>query len=177
MEKLLEIKNLETAFRIKDDYFNAVDKVSLDLYRNEVLAIVGESGCGKSTLATTIMRLHNENLTKSTGEVIFNGKNLLDLSEDEMNEIRTRDIGMIFQDPLSSLNPLHRIGKQIEEALIYHTKLSAEERSARVIELLTQVGIPNPERCAKQYPHELSGGMRQRVMIAMAMSCKPSANP
>ena len=174
MEKLLEIKNLETAFRIKDDYFNAVDKVSLDLYRNEVLAILGESGCGKSTLATTIMRLHNENLTKSTGEIIFNGKNILDLTEDEMNKIRTKDIGMIFQDPLSSLNPLHRIGKQIEEALIYHTELSAEERQKRVIELLTQVGIPNPERCAKQYPHELSGGMRQRVMIAMAMSCKPS---
>ena len=174
METLLEIKNLETAFRIKDDYFNAVDKVSLDLYRNEVLAIVGESGCGKSTLATTIMRLHNENLTKSTGEIIFNGKNILDLTEDEMNKIRTKDIGMIFQDPLSSLNPLHRIGKQIEEALIYHTELSAEERQKRVIELLTQVGIPNPERCAKQYPHELSGGMRQRVMIAMAMSCKPS---
>lgn len=174
MEKLLEIKNLETAFRIKDDYFNAVDKVSLDLYKNEVLAIVGESGCGKSTLATTIMRLHNENLTKSTGEILFNGKNILDLAEDEMNKIRTKDIGMIFQDPLSSLNPLHRIGKQIEEALIYHTELSAEERQKRVIELLTQVGIPNPERCAKQYPHELSGGMRQRVMIAMAMSCKPS---
>ena len=174
MEKLLEIKNLETAFRIKDDYFNAVDKVSLDLYKNEVLAIVGESGCGKSTLATTIMRLHNENLTKSTGEIIFNGKNILDLTEDEMNKIRTKDIGMIFQDPLSSLNPLPRIGKQIEEALIYHTELSAEERQKRVIELLTQVGIPNPERCAKQYPHELSGGMRQRVMIAMAMSCKPS---
>ena len=174
MEKLLEIKNLETAFRIKDDYFNAVDKVSLDLYKNEVLAIVGESGCGKSTLATTIMRLHNENLTKSTGEIIFNGKNILDLTEDEMNRIRTKDIGMIFQDPLSSLNPLHRIGKQIEEALIYHTELSSEERRKRVIELLTQVGIPNPERCAKQYPHELSGGMRQRVMIAMAMSCKPS---
>ena len=174
MEKLLEIKNLETAFRIKDDYFNAVDKVSLNLYKNEVLAIVGESGCGKSTLATTIMRLHNENLTKSTGEIIFNGKNILDLTEDEMNKIRTKDIGMIFQDPLSSLNPLHRIGKQIEEALIYHTELSSEERQKRVIELLTQVGIPNPERCAKQYPHELSGGMRQRVMIAMAMSCKPS---
>ena len=174
MEKLLEIKNLETAFRIKDDYFNAVDKVSLDLYKNEVLAIVGESGCGKSTLATTIMRLHNENLTKSTGEIIFNGKNILDLTEDEMNKIRTKDIGMIFQDPLSSLNPLHRIGKQIEEALIYHTELSSEERQKRVMELLTQVGIPNPERCAKQYPHELSGGMRQRVMIAMAMSCKPS---
>ena len=174
MEKLLEIKNLETAFRIKDDYFNAVDKVSLDLYKNEVLAIVGESGCGKSTLATTIMRLHNENLTKSTGEILFNGRNILDLTEDEMNKIRTKDIGMIFQDPLSSLNPLHRIGKQIEEALIYHTELSSEERQKRVIELLTQVGIPNPERCAKQYPHELSGGMRQRVMIAMAMSCKPS---
>ena len=138
------------------------------------LLISGESGCGKSTLATTIMRLHNENLTKSTGEIIFNGKNILDLTEDEMNKIRTKDIGMIFQDPLSSLNPLHRIGKQIEEALIYHTELSAEERQKRVIELLTQVGIPNPERCARQYPHELSGGMRQRVMIAMAMSCKPS---
>ena len=173
MEKLLEIKNLETAFRIKDDYFNAVDKVSLDLYRNEVLAIVGESGCGKSTLATTIMRLHNENLTKSTGEIIFNGKNILDLTEDEMNKIRTKDIGMIFQDPLSSLNPLHRIGKQIEEALIYHTELSAEERQKRVIELLTQVGIPNPERCAKQYPHELSGGMRQRILIAMALLANP----
>ena len=120
------------------------------------------------------MGLHNENLTKSTGEVIFNGKNLLELTEEEMNKIRTKDIGMIFQDPLSSLNPLHRIGKQIEEALIYHTELSAAEREKRVIELLTQVGIPNPERCAKQYPHELSGGMRQRVMIAMAMSCKPS---
>jgi len=172
-EKLLEIRNLETAFRIKDDYFNAVDKVSLDLYRNEVLAIVGESGCGKSTLATTVMGLHNENLTKSTGEVIFNGKNLLELTEEEMNKIRTKDIGMIFQDPLSSLNPLHRIGKQIEEALIYHTELSAAEREKRVIELLTQVGIPNPERCAKQYPHELSGGMRQRVMIAMALLCRP----
>ena len=173
MEKLLEIKNLETAFRIKDDYFNAVDKVSLDLYKNEVLAIVGESGCGKSTLATTIMRLHNENLTKSTGEIIFNGKNILDLTEDEMNKIRTKDIGMIFQDPLSSLNPLQRIGKQIEEGLIYHTKMNAEERKARVLELIEQVGIPNPPRVARQYPHELSGGMRQRVIIAIALACKP----
>lgn len=173
MKKLLEIKNLETAFRIKDDYFNAVDNVSLDLHSNEVLAIVGESGCGKSTLATTVMGLHNTNLTRSTGEVIYNGQNLLDLTEDELNKIRSKEIGMIFQDPLSSLNPLQRIGKQIEEALIYHTELNKEEREARVIELLTQVGIPNPERCAKQYPHELSGGMRQRVMIAIALSCKP----
>ncbi len=174
MKKILEIKNLETAFRIKDDYFNAVDNVSLDLHSNEVLAIVGESGCGKSTLATTVMGLHNENLTKSTGEIIYDGKNLLELSEDELNKIRTKEIGMIFQDPLSSLNPLQKIGKQIEEALVYHTELKKEEREARVIELLTQVGIPNPQRCAKQYPHELSGGMRQRVMIAMALSCKPN---
>lgn len=173
MKKLLEIKNLETAFRIKDDYFNAVDKVSLDLYSNEVLAIVGESGCGKSTLATTVMGLHNENLTRSTGEVLYDGKNLIELSEEEMNKIRSKEIGMIFQDPLSSLNPLQRIGKQIEEALIYHTELNKEEREARVIELLNQVGIPYPERCARQYPHELSGGMRQRVVIAMALSCKP----
>nr|WP_218925378.1 MULTISPECIES: ABC transporter ATP-binding protein [unclassified Gemella] len=164
---------METAFRIKDDYFNAVDNVSLDLHSNEVLAIVGESGCGKSTLATTVMGLHNENLTRSTGEVIYNGKNLLDMSEAELNSIRSKEIGMIFQDPLSSLNPLQRIGAQIEEALIYHTELDKEARHKRVIELLTQVGIPYPERCAKQYPHELSGGMRQRVMIAMALSCKP----
>lgn len=173
MKKLLEIKNLETAFRIKDDYFNAVDNVSLDLHSNEVLAIVGESGCGKSTLATTVMGLHNENLTRSKGEVIYNGKNLLDMTEEELNSIRSKEIGMIFQDPLSSLNPLQRIGTQIEEALIYHTELNKEERQNRVIELLTQVGIPYPERCAKQYPHELSGGMRQRVMIAIALSCKP----
>lgn len=174
MEKLLEIKNLETAFRIQDDYFNAVDKVSLELYKNEVLAIVGESGCGKSTLATTIMGLHNNNLTKSTGEVNYKGKNLLELTEEEMNKIRTKEIGMVFQDPLSSLNPLQRIGIQIEEALIYHTDLDAGKRKERVIELLINVGIPNPERCARQYPHELSGGMRQRVMIAMALSCKPN---
>lgn len=173
VKKILEIKNLETAFRIKDDYFNAVDNVSLDLHNNEVLAIVGESGCGKSTLATTVMGLHNENLTRSTGEVIYDGKNLLELSEEELNKIRSKEIGMIFQDPLSSLNPLQKIGKQIEEALIYHTDLNKEERSARVLELLNQVGIPYPERCAKQYPHELSGGMRQRVMIAIALSCKP----
>lgn len=139
-----------------------------------MLAIVGESGCGKSTLATTIMGLHNNNLTKSTGEVNYKGKNLLELTEEEMNKIRTKEIGMVFQDPLSSLNPLQRIGIQIEEALIYHTDLDAGKRKERVIELLINVGIPNPERCARQYPHELSGGMRQRVMIAMALSCKPN---
>lgn len=171
--KLLEIKNLETAFRIKDDYFNAVDNVSLDLYENEVLAIVGESGCGKSTLATTIMGLHNMNLTRSTGEIIYKGQNILNLSEKELNKIREKEIAMIFQDPLSSLNPLQRIGKQIEEALVYHTNLNASEREKRVLELIDQVGIEDPKKCARRFPHELSGGMRQRVVIAIALACNP----
>lgn len=170
---LCEIKNMHTAFRIKDEYYDAVDDVSLNLYEDEVLAIVGESGCGKSTLATTIMGLHNLNFTKVTGEVIFEGKNLLNLDENDYNKIRGGKIGMIFQDPLSALNPLQRIGEQIEEGLIYHKNFTKEERKKRAIELLTEVGIENPERTYRQFPHELSGGMRQRVMIAIAMSCKP----
>lgn len=172
-ELLLEIKDLHTSFRIRDDYFDAVDGVNMKLFSDEILAIVGESGCGKSTLATTIMGLHNPNFTRSTGEILFEGKNLVGLSEKDFNEIRGEGIGMIFQDPLSSLNPLQRIGKQIEEGLIYHTKMNAEERKARVLELIEQVGIPNPPRVARQYPHELSGGMRQRVIIAIALACKP----
>ena len=172
-ELLLEIKDLHTSFRIRDDYFDAVDGVDMKLFSDEILAIVGESGCGKSTLATTIMGLHNPNFTRSTGEILFEGKNLVGLSEKEFNEIRGEGIGMIFQDPLSALNPLQRIGKQIEEGLIYHTKMNAEERKARVLELIEQVGIPNPPRVARQYPHELSGGMRQRVIIAIALACKP----
>lgn len=170
---LCQIKDLHTGFRIRDKYYDAVDGISLDLYEDEVLAIVGESGCGKSTLATTIMGLHDYNYTKVSGEVFFDGKNLLDLKEDEYNEIRGGQIGMIFQDPLSALNPLQRIGEQIEEALIYHTDLDKDARKERVISLLAKVGIDNPERSYRQFPHELSGGMRQRVMIAMALSCKP----
>ena len=172
-ELLLEIKDLHTSFRIRDEYFDAVDGVDMKLFSDEILAIVGESGCGKSTLATTIMGLHNPNFTRSTGEILFEGKNLVGLSEKEFNEIRGEGIGMIFQDPLSALNPLQRIGKQIEEGLIYHTKMNSEERKARVLELIEQVGIPNPPRVARQYPHELSGGMRQRVIIAIALACKP----
>ena len=172
-ELLLEIKDLHTSSRIRDDYFDAVDGVDMKLFSDEILAIVGESGCGKSTLATTIMGLHNPNFTRSTGEILFEGKNLVGLSEKEFNEIRGEGIGMIFQDPLSALNPLQRIGKQIEEGLIYHTKMNSEERKARVLELIEQVGIPNPPRVARQYPHELSGGMRQRVIIAIALACKP----
>ena len=173
-EDILKIKDLHTGFRIKDTFFDAVDGVSLTLNKNEILAIVGESGCGKSTLATSIMGLHDHNKTRVQGEILYKGKNLAKLTEDEFNDVRGEEIGMIFQDPLSSLNPLMRIGEQIEEGLIYHTTLTKEQREARVIELLGQVGIPNPPRVARQFPHQLSGGMRQRVIIAIAISCKPN---
>ena len=170
---LLEINDLHVGFRIKDDFYDAVDGVSLSLEKNEILAIVGESGCGKSTLATTIMGLHNKLNTKITGDIIYNDVNLVNLNETLYNKIRGNDIGMIFQDPLASLNPLMTIGAQIDEALLYHTDLDEKQRTERVLELLAQVGIPNPQRTFKQYPHELSGGMRQRVVIAIALSCKP----
>jgi len=171
---LLTITNLTTSFRIKDTYHAAVDDVSLSLQKNEVLAIVGESGCGKSTLATTIVGLHNEVNTKVTGDIFYNNQNLAKLNDQQFNNLRGNDIGFIFQDPLSALNPLMRISEQIEEGLIYHTKLSKQQRSERVLELLNQVGIANPERVARQFPHQLSGGMRQRVMIAIALSGKPA---
>lgn len=172
-DELLKINDLHTGFRIKDSYFDAVDGVSITLRKNEILAIVGESGCGKSTLATSIIGLHDHNKTRIQGEILFKNRNLAKMTEDQFNEVRGLDIGMIFQDPLSALNPLMRIGEQIEEGLIYHTKLTKEQRYNRVLELLIQVGIPNPPRVARQFPHQLSGGMRQRVIIAIAISCKP----
>ena len=147
---LLTVKNLHTAFRIDGNYYDAVDGVSFDVRPNEMLAIVGESGCGKSTVAMSVMGLHDMRFTRVSGEILLNGRDLLTLSEDEMNKIRGKDIGFIFQDPLASLNPLQRVGKQIEEALLYHTNLNEKERQ------------------------ELSGGMRQRVLIATALSCNPS---
>lgn len=134
---------------------------------------MGESGCGKSTLATTIMGLHDPAETKIGGKIEFEGQDLLTLNEDQMNKIRGAKIGMIFQDPLSALNPLKRIGDQIQEGLDYHTKMTEAEKKARVLELVNQVGIPHPERVIRQFPHELSGGMRQRVVIAIAIACKP----
>lgn len=171
--KLLDVRHLNTGFRIEGNYYNAVDDVSITLDKNEILAIVGESGCGKSTLAMTIMGLLDPNYTKITGDIIYNDLDLVGLSETLYNKIRGNDIGMIFQDPLSALNPLMRIGDQIAEALYYHTDLDEKQRTARTLELLDQVGIVNPDRVAAQYPHELSGGMRQRVIIAIAISCKP----
>ncbi|MYV17121.1 ABC transporter ATP-binding protein [Furfurilactobacillus milii] len=169
----LKIEDVSTAFKIQGKYYPAVSDVSLDIHNDEIVAIVGESGCGKSTLATTIMGLHDPAETKIGGKIEFEGQDLLTLNEDQMNKIRGAKIGMIFQDPLSALNPLKRIGDQIQEGLDYHTKMTESEKKARVLELVNQVGIPHPERVIRQFPHELSGGMRQRVVIAIAIACKP----
>lgn len=170
---LLDIQHLHTAFRVGGQYYDAVDDVSLTLHRNEILAIVGESGSGKSTLATSVMGLHNPLYTKVTGDILYNELNLVELNETLFNRIRGNDIGMIFQDPLSALNPLMRVGDQVAETLVYHTDMNEKQRKQRVLELFERVGIPSPERTYRSYPHELSGGMRQRVVIATAVAAKP----
>lgn len=173
-KELLRINNLITSFRINGRYYAAVDGVSITVNENEVFAIVGESGCGKSALALSVLNLHNKAYTKVEGNIYFNNKDLLSLSVNELNEIRGRDIGMIFQDPLTALNPLMKIGDQIAESLSFHTTMSKKEKENRCLELLKEVGIGSPELIYNQFPHELSGGMRQRAMIAIALSCKPS---
>lgn len=171
-EKLLEIKNLTTSFRIKDDYHAAVDNLTLTVNKNEVLAIVGESGCGKSALAFSIMGLHTR--AKIDGEILFKDQNIAKMSSSQFNKVRGKDIGMIFQDPLTSLNPLMEVGEQIGETLYLHNKtMSKTERRERVLDLLNKVGIPRAEHVINQFPHELSGGMRQRVVIAMAIANQP----
>lgn len=172
-EKFLDIRDVSTAFKINGKFYDAVTDVNLEVHRDEILAIVGESGCGKSTLATTIMGLHEPELTKISGEIDFEGQNLLKLDENGYNKVRGGKIGMIFQDPMSALDPLKRIEEQIGEVLVYHTDMDAAARHKRVIELLNQVGIEEPELTARQFPHQLSGGMRQRVVIAIAVACKP----
>ncbi|AJE51321.1 ABC transporter ATP-binding protein [Paenibacillus polymyxa] len=174
IKPVLEIKGLSVSFRIKDQYHPAVDHLDLTVNPNEVLAVVGESGCGKSALALSIPQLHDMERTRVEGKVLFKGTDLIRLSSGQMNKIRGAGIGMIFQDPLTALNPLMCIGKQIEENLDYHTSLSTKQKRERVLELLESVDIPNPVRVYEQYPHELSGGMRQRVMIAIAIACRPS---
>jgi len=173
-KELLRISNLVTSFRIDGEYYAAVDGVSISVNENEVFAIVGESGCGKSALALSILNLHNKAYTQVEGNIYFNDQDLLSLSVKDLNKIRGRDVGMIFQDPLTALNPLMKIGAQIEESLSFHTSLNKKEKQNRAMELLADVGIQSPQLTYEQFPHELSGGMRQRAMIAIALSCKPS---
>lgn len=175
MTSILEVKQLSVSFYTRDKEVEAVRNVSFSVREGETLGIVGESGSGKSVTARTIMRLlpSPPSMVKG-GEVLFQGQNLADKSDLEMEHIRGRDIGMIFQDPMSSLNPTMRIGRQIEESLIKHRKLGKEEAQREAIEMLKLVGIPFAEARYLQYPHEFSGGMRQRVMIAIALACRPS---
>ena len=174
-KKLIEVKNLKTYFYTEAGTVKAVNNVSFDIYQGEVLGIVGESGSGKSVTSLSINRLiPNPPGEIVDGEVIYKNKNLLDLSYDEMRNIRGREIAMIFQEPMTSLNPVLKIGVQMNEVLIKHENLSEEEATKRSIEMLTAVGIPDPEQRINEYPHQFSGGMRQRVMIAMALQCNPS---
>ena len=170
---LLEVENLQTHFRTPEGINRAVDGVSFHVDEGETLAIVGESGCGKSVTAMSLLRLIPEPPGKIAGSVRFQGTDLLQLSEREMRAIRGNDISMIFQEPMTSLNPVLTVGRQIGETLRMHQGLDKPAAEARAIEMLTLVGIQEPARRVREYPHQLSGGMRQRVMIAMALACNP----
>ncbi|MFD2330529.1 ABC transporter ATP-binding protein [Cohnella sp. GCM10020058] len=173
-EPLLRIRGLRTYFHTERGRLAAVDGVSLDVGKGEIVGIVGESGCGKSATAQSVLRLFDEKrLASYEGEIDYDGTDLLRLSPKQMRDIRGNEISMIFQDPLSSLNPVHTVGQQIVETLRLHRKIGKKEAAARAIELLRMTGIPAPERRAREYPHQLSGGMRQRVMIAIALACEP----
>jgi oligopeptide/dipeptide ABC transporter ATP-binding protein len=174
MEDILQIKDLRTWFHVMDGTVKAVDGVDLSIGRGRTLGVVGESGCGKSVTALSIMRLLDIPPAEiASGEIRFDGRDLLALPEDEMRRLRGNEIAMIFQEPMTSLNPVFRVGDQIAEAVRLHFEVSKAEAQDRAVENLRRVGMAHPERRAKQYPHELSGGMRQRVMIAMALSCQP----
>jgi oligopeptide/dipeptide ABC transporter ATP-binding protein len=171
---VLEVRDLRTHFVTDDGVVKAVDGVSFDVRAGETLGIVGESGCGKSVTSLSILRLIASPPGKiAGGEILFKGTNLLGLTDPEMRKIRGNDISMIFQEPMTSLNPVYTCGDQIMEAVILHQKVNRAEARTRAIEMLRLVGIPSPEQRVDEYPHQLSGGMRQRVMIAMALSCQP----
>jgi oligopeptide/dipeptide ABC transporter ATP-binding protein len=171
---LLEIKNLRTVFFTEDGEVPAVDGISFSIRPAEILGLVGESGCGKSVTSLSILRLLSSPGRIVGGEIIFDGKDVLRLSETEMESIRGNKISMIFQEPMTSLNPVMTIGKQVAETLVLHKKLTKKEAMDRAVQLLKDVRIPDPQRRIREYPHQLSGGMRQRVMIAMAIACKPA---
>lgn len=173
MERLLKVTDLATSFKTHVGEVQAVREVSFHLNKGEALGIVGESGSGKSITMMTIMRLLAENGVIKSGEVLFQDKDLVKISEKKMQGIRGNEIGMIFQDPMTSLNPVLKIGDQLTEALIKHKKVSKKEAYNKAIEMLSLVGIPSPKKRINQYPHEFSGGMRQRVMIAMSLICAP----
>lgn len=173
-EILLEVKNLQTHFTTKRGTSKAVDGIDFKLHKGETLGIVGESGCGKSITSLSILRLIPSPPGKiAGGEILFKGRNLVELPESEMRKLRGNEISMIFQEPMTSLNPVLPVGEQIAEAIRLHQKLSKKEAAKQAVEMLRVVGIPSPEKRAKQEPFQLSGGMRQRVMIAMALSCNP----
>ncbi len=172
-EPLLEVRDLKVSFRTEDGTVNAVDGVSLEVAPGETLGIVGESGSGKSVTMMSVMRLINDPNASFEGEVIYKGRDLMTLSQDQIRDIRGSGIAMIFQDPMTSLNPVYRVGWQIEEQIRAHEKVSKQAARARAIELLGAVGIPHPAQRVDDYQHQFSGGMRQRVMIAMAVSCSP----
>jgi peptide/nickel transport system ATP-binding protein len=170
---LLEIENLQTHFRTPDGVNRAVDGVSFAVNEGETLAVVGESGCGKSVTAMSILRLIPEPPGKIAGSIRFQGRELLKLSDREMRDIRGNAISMVFQEPMTSLNPVLTVGRQLGETLRLHEGLDKKAVETRVVEMLALVGIPEPRRRMREYPHQLSGGMRQRVMIAMALACNP----
>ena len=170
-EQMITIKDLVTYFYTDDGTVKAVDQVSINIAKGETLGLVGESGCGKSTVGLSILRLIRRPGQIVSGEIWFENQNLLSLDEEEMRKIRGRKISMIFQDPTASLNPVFKVGDQIAEAVELHQGLEGEQSTQKVIEMLELVGITGAEERYKSYPHELSGGMRQRVMIAMALSC------
>ena len=171
---LLEVKNLRTSFYTRKGTVCAVSGVNFEIRPGEILGIVGESGCGKSVTSLSILNLLTENAKIEEGsQILFEGKNLVSLSRKEMTGIRGRDIAMIFQDPMTSLNPVLTIREQLVEAVLAHQKMSKAEAAALALEMMKKVGIPSPEKRLKEYPHQLSGGMKQRVMIAMALICKP----
>ncbi|MEZ6063794.1 MAG: ABC transporter ATP-binding protein [Planctomycetaceae bacterium] len=171
----LSVRNLTTRFRTDRGLITAVSNVSFDLFRGESLGIVGESGCGKSVTCKSVMRLLPEHVTvyDQESQVLLDGENLLGLSDRRMRDLRGNRIAMIFQEPMTALNPVFTIGWQLDEALRYHTRLNRRQRRERVLELLDMVEIPSPANRYRDYPHQLSGGMRQRVMIAMALACEP----